>query len=71
MICDKFEQLTPSERAWFLGSICHIAQSDDAIFDSCKQLIELGTRKGLFDRVVIMPGINPTDNDTNTNGVPE
>jgi hypothetical protein len=56
MICEIYDQLTPFEKAEFLGSLCHAAQSDESLFKMASELIDLGKRKGLFDKVVIMPG---------------
>lgn len=55
MLCDKYMRLSPQERSLFIGNLLHAAQSDDNIFQSAEELINLAERKGLFDGVTIMP----------------
>ena len=64
MTCDKYNELTPIAKVHFIGELVHAAQSDDAIFTCCKDLIELAIRKGLFDGVVINPPINRNEDET-------
>jgi hypothetical protein len=55
MLCPKYQQLTPTERVTFIGSLVHAVQSDDYFFEIAKNIQHLATLRGLFDNVVINP----------------
>jgi hypothetical protein len=55
MICEEFDKLTPKEKTEYIGQVVHSIQSDPALFEMGKEIIRIGTIKGLFDRVTILP----------------
>lgn len=58
MNCTKYNDLTPLEKATFIGKLSHAAMSNDILFDMCSDLIEIAEEKGCFDRVKFMPENN-------------
>lgn len=60
MNCDKFLELEETAKAFYIGSLIHACQSDNALFEAGQELIKLGERKGLFERTTIMPHL-PVD----------
>lgn len=55
MNCQSYQNLTPKEKAEFIGQLVHAVQNNDDIFKLGQELIELATIKGMFENVVIMP----------------
>jgi len=53
MNCEKFLALDPLEQAKYIGQLVHVCQSSNDLFDAGKDLIEVGTIKGLFTNVKI------------------
>lgn len=60
MICEKYEELHPLERAKIIWEVVHCLQNDNALFDMCVELVRLGQVKGLFDNVKILPNHEST-----------
>jgi hypothetical protein len=63
MNCEKYLKLTPLERSMKIGMVIHCLQNDNALFDTCEEIIKLGNLKGLFDNVTF----HPTGTETRTN----
>ena len=59
MLCEKYTQLTPLERATYVGELVHAVQSDNGLFELGEEVIKLAILKGLFDGVKIMPDSTP------------
>jgi len=58
MICEKYSNLSPTQRIILIGQIVHAIQCDDVLFEHANRMIELATIKGVFDGVVILPPPN-------------
>jgi hypothetical protein len=55
MNCTEFVELEDFDRAMYLASLIHVCQSDSALFKNGLDLIALGKRKGLLDKVEFFP----------------
>ena len=53
--CEKYIELTPVEKARYIGELLHVCQSDDTMYQLGLKLIEQGKFKGLFEGVEILP----------------
>lgn len=68
MNCKSFLNLSDWDKAEYMASLIHACQSDEAIFLSGKEMIDLGKRKGLFDKVKFgSDALQPLENKINQN----
>lgn len=65
MICEKYLNMNPIERVLFIGQLNHAVQSDETLLDMANEIIALGTLKGVFEGVKILPEPTPIDNELN------
>lgn len=54
-LCQSFEDLTPLEKSNYIGSICHLFQSDEDYYQKGLAMIRQATKRGLFEGVKINP----------------
>ena len=55
MNCVEYLELTPRERADYLGELIHSCQSDSKFFSLGEKIIRSAKRKGLFKDTIIQP----------------
>jgi hypothetical protein len=55
MNCEEFLKLDDFDKSMYMASLIHVCQSDDSLFKSGAELINLGRKRGLFDNVKIFP----------------
>lgn len=60
MTCEKYQELSATEKTVMVGRIVHAMQSDNELFDYAVDLIKIAEMRGLFDNVKILP---ETDTD--------
>lgn len=66
MNCEDFLKMEEYEKAEYAAKLLHVCTSDNALFKSGEELIKLGERKGLLDKVKIGREVNQSLNtDTN------
>lgn len=53
MNCNEFLALEEYEKAEYCAKLLHVCTSDSSLFKNGMDLIELGERKGLLDKVKI------------------
>ena len=58
MLCEKYNRLLPIERVMLIGELVHAMQSDNQFFEMSLKIIKTAKRKGLFDNVKILPGLD-------------
>jgi len=68
--CTEFQNLTPRERADYLGELIHSCQSDSVLYELGKKIIRQAKKKGLFEGVVIQPeNWSPVPPDETVNNI--
>lgn len=53
--CENFQELTPLERVKMVGSIVHLLQVSNTVFNQVVNLIQIGEEVGCFEQVIIAP----------------
>jgi len=73
MLCEEYSKLNPVERIEFIGKLIHAAQNDTVSFNCAGVIISTAEKRGLFDKVKILPlneegNSNTSVSNTNTDG---
>lgn len=55
MICENYDMLSHEEKIILIGEVVHILQSDNECFNKITMLLNEAQRKGVLDRVKILP----------------
>lgn len=55
MICKNYETLSPKERTEFIGQLLHAVQNDNRAFNTCKMLVSVSEKLGVFTGIKINP----------------
>ena len=65
-ICKSYENLTIVEKRIFIGTLTHLAQTYEPIFQQFKRIIEKHELAGVLDGITILPNKNDNDVDKET-----
>lgn len=57
MLCEKYVRLLPVERVLLIGKLVHAMQSDNEFFDLSVRIVRAAKKKGLFEKVKILPSM--------------
>jgi len=55
MICEEYDNLTPIEKATYIGELTHSCMNDSRLYAMGLKIIEAAIAKGIFSGVTVMP----------------
>lgn len=61
MNCEAYQQLDAFEKRDYIGALVHAVTYDSELYEEGRRIVQKAIAKGLFQNVVINPGIPSTD----------
>jgi hypothetical protein len=64
MLGKRYYELSPIEKVKYIGELIHACQASDIFFSHGEEIIKRAKHEGMFDKVIILPNTNETNEAT-------